>query len=77
MRSVKWVGRAKASGKRVPSLFGAAHGLDGKCPPMFAPAPKTGKLCFRACKTDRDCPNRATCEMLETKEGKFCIAHYN
>ena len=64
-------------GKRVPSLYGKPHNVDGTCPPHFVPAPKIGKFCFRSCKTDVDCPNGSTCRMTYTKEAKLCHANNN
>jgi hypothetical protein len=64
-----------AGGRKVPSLFGVAHRADGKCPPMFVPAPKIGTLCFRSCKTDADCPANATCKLTTTKEAMLCHAN--
>ena len=54
----------------VPSLFGAPHASDGRCPSGFAAAKSIGSLCYRSCQTDRDCPSDATC--TPTKEARLC-----
>ncbi len=65
-----------SDGKRkIPSLFGIPHRGDGKCPPLFTTAPKTGKLCYRSCKVDTDCPQNAKCKLTEAKDAKLCHAN--
>lgn len=48
--------------KTPPSLFGTSPPVNGKCPRLFAPAPKVGPLCYRSCKTDVECPDGSTCK---------------
>jgi len=57
----------------VPSLFGAPHTANGKCPPFTAPAPKLGDLCFMTCETNRNCPEDATCKAAPGTKQKFCF----
>ena len=60
-------------GRRVAEngSAGTDHGSAG---PMFVIAPKTGKLCYRSCKVDTDCPQNATCKLTEAKDAKLCHA---
>lgn len=60
-------------GKLPPSLFGVPASLEGKCPRGFAPAPKLGRLCYRSCKVDGDCPQDSSCK--SAAGAKLCFAN--
>lgn len=64
-------------GAEKPRLgfFGTAYLGNGKCPKLFAPAPKAGPLCYRTCKTDVQCPEGSTCKAVGGK--KLCAAAWN
>jgi hypothetical protein len=59
-----------SASNQIPSLFGTTMGAGGKCPQFFTAAPKVGKMCYRSCKTDKECPVEATCKSI--KGTKLC-----